>query len=39
MQDRPTDPTLKLLLDALALAPDNAPLRMHVAATMEKAGK
>lgn len=39
MQDRPTDPTLKLLLDALALAPDNAPLRMHVATAMEKAGQ
>ena len=39
MQDRPTDPTLKLLLDALALAPDNAPLRMHVATAMEKAAQ
>ncbi len=39
MQDRPTDPTLKLLLDALALTPDNAPLRLHVAASMEKAGQ
>lgn len=39
MQDRPTDPTLKLLLDALALAPDNAPLRLHLAVSMEKAGQ
>lgn len=33
------DPSLKLLLDALAATPDNAPLRMHVAAAMEKAGQ
>lgn len=39
MQERPLDPSLKLLLDALALAPDNAPLRMHVASAMEKAGQ
>lgn len=39
MQDRPTDPSLKFLLEALALAPDNAPLRMHVATAMEKAAQ
>ncbi len=38
MQERPLDPSLKLLLDALALAPANTPLRMHVASTMEKQG-
>lgn len=38
MQERPLDPSLKLLLEALALAPDNAPLRMHVASSMEKSG-
>jgi len=38
MQERPLDPSLKLLLDALALAPGNAPLRHHVATAMEKAG-
>ncbi|MEZ4394220.1 MAG: ATP-binding protein [Polyangiales bacterium] len=39
MQDRPLDPSLKLLLDALAASPDNAPLRVHVAAALEKAGQ
>lgn len=39
MQDRPLDPSLKLLLDALAASPDNAPLRAHVAASLEKAGQ
>jgi SpoVK/Ycf46/Vps4 family AAA+-type ATPase len=39
MQDRPLDPSLKLLLDALELAPDNAPLRMHVASALEKHGQ
>ncbi len=39
MQERPLDPSLKLLLDALALAPSNAPLRLHVATAMEKAGQ
>ena len=39
MQDRPTDPSLKLLLDALALAPGNAPLRLHVANLLERAGQ
>lgn len=38
MQERPLDPSLKLLLDALALAPGNAPLRLHVATSMEKQG-
>ena len=39
MQDRPLDPSLKLLLDALAASPDNAPLRAHVAAALEKVGQ
>jgi len=39
MQDRPVDPSLKLVLDALALAPDNAPLRLHVATALEKSGQ
>jgi SpoVK/Ycf46/Vps4 family AAA+-type ATPase len=39
MQDRPLDPSLKLLLDALANSPENAPLRAHVAAALEKAGQ
>ncbi len=38
MQERPLDPSLKLLLDALALAPGNAPLRLHVATAMETKG-
>jgi SpoVK/Ycf46/Vps4 family AAA+-type ATPase len=33
------DPTLKLLLDALDRTPDNAPLRLHVAEQLEKAGR
>ena len=39
MQDRPLDPSLKLLLDALANSPENPPLRAHVAASLEKAGQ
>lgn len=39
MQERPVDPSLQLLLDALRLAPDNAPLRLHVATALEKAGQ
>ncbi|MBL8603325.1 MAG: AAA family ATPase [Myxococcales bacterium] len=36
MQERPVDPSLQLLIDALGLAPDNAPLRLHVAASLEQ---
>jgi SpoVK/Ycf46/Vps4 family AAA+-type ATPase len=39
MQDHPLDPSLKLLLDALGASPENSPLRMHVAAALEKAGQ
>lgn len=39
MQDRDGDPSLQLLLAALAASPDNAPLRLHVAQALERAGK
>lgn len=37
--DRSVDPSLTLLLDALALTPDNAPLRVHVATMLANAGR
>lgn len=37
--ERSLDASLKLLLDALERTPDNAPLRVHVAAMLEKAGR
>jgi SpoVK/Ycf46/Vps4 family AAA+-type ATPase len=39
LDDRSLDPSLKLLLDALDRTPDNAPLRLHVASLLEKAGR
>lgn len=39
MQDRDGDPSLQLLLAALAASPDNAPLRLHVAQAVERAGR
>ncbi|MDP3277879.1 MAG: AAA family ATPase [Deltaproteobacteria bacterium] len=39
MDSQSLDPSLKLLLDALERTPDNAPLRVHVADMLAKAGQ